>query len=49
MGHDVRVSRALGNAHGLTIAWGSDGRPSAFTGGADPRGVGTAAGPAGGH
>jgi gamma-glutamyltranspeptidase len=44
MGHNVRSVRALGNAHGLTIAYGSDGRPLSFRGGADPRGAGAARG-----
>jgi len=44
MGHNVRSVRALGNAHGLTIAYGSDGRPISFRGGADPRGAGAARG-----
>lgn len=43
MGHKVTV-RALGNAHGLAIEYGPDGKPSRFTGGADPRGVGAAKG-----
>jgi gamma-glutamyltranspeptidase/glutathione hydrolase len=43
-GHHVRTVRALGNAHGLTIVWGPDGRPAGFFGGADPRGVGRALG-----
>lgn len=34
----------LGNAHGLAVEYGSDGEPSRFTGGADPRGGGVAAG-----
>jgi len=44
MGHNVRVVRALGNAHGLTIAYDSDGKPLSFRGGADPRGTGAARG-----
>ncbi len=43
-GHSVVRTDAIGNAHGLTIEWGPDGRPVAFTGGADPRGVGMAKG-----
>ena len=43
MGHELRV-RYLGNAHGLTIEYGPDGKPVRFTGGADPRGVGSAKG-----
>ena len=45
LGHNVRIDeRGLGNAHGLTIEYGSDGKPLRFTGGSDPRGVGAAAG-----
>ncbi|MDP8951015.1 MAG: gamma-glutamyltransferase [Actinomycetota bacterium] len=45
LGHEVRVDeRGLGNAHGLTIEYRTDGRPIRFTGGADPRGIGVAAG-----
>ena len=45
LGHNVRVDeRGLGNAHGLTIEYDSEGRPNRFTGGADPRGAGSAAG-----
>ncbi len=44
MGHHVRAVRALGNAHGLTIAYGPGGKPAGFAGGADPRGAGEARG-----
>lgn len=45
MGHAVQIYEdGLGNAHGLTIAYGSDGIPERFTGAADPRGEGVAAG-----
>jgi gamma-glutamyltranspeptidase/glutathione hydrolase len=47
MGHKLRVLRrpeALGNAHGLTVEYGEDGRPARFTGGADPRQHGQALG-----
>ena len=45
LGHNVRIDeRGLGNAHGLTIEYGSDSKPLRFTGGSDPRGVGAAAG-----
>ena len=44
LGHRVRVRNSLGNAHGLTIEYGPDGRPSGFTGAADPRGRGLARG-----
>ena len=43
-GHQVRTTRGLGNAHGLVIEWGPDGKPVAFWGGADPRGAGLAKG-----
>jgi gamma-glutamyltranspeptidase/glutathione hydrolase len=43
-GHQVRATRGIGNAHGLTIEWGADGVPVRFTGGADPRGSGLARG-----
>jgi gamma-glutamyltranspeptidase/glutathione hydrolase len=44
MGHEIRAVRALGNAHGLTITWDSEGRPGEFAGAADPRGEGVARG-----
>jgi gamma-glutamyltranspeptidase / glutathione hydrolase len=45
LGHDVYVDEfGFGNAHGLTIEYGQEGRPERFTGGADPRGEGAAAG-----
>jgi gamma-glutamyltranspeptidase / glutathione hydrolase len=45
LGHNVRVDeQGLGNAHGLTIEYDSAGKPVQFTGGADPRGEGAAAG-----
>jgi gamma-glutamyltranspeptidase/glutathione hydrolase len=43
-GHSVIRTGALGNAHGLMIEWGPDGKPVSFTGGADPRGAGLAKG-----
>ncbi|MEJ2204841.1 MAG: gamma-glutamyltransferase [Gemmatimonadota bacterium] len=43
-GHQVRLRGGIGNAHGLAIRWGTDGRPETFTGGADPRGAGLARG-----
>ena len=43
-GQSVLHTRALGNAHGLMIEWGPDGKPISFTGGADPRGAGLAKG-----
>lgn len=47
MGHKLSVLRrpaAIGNAHGLTVEYGADGRPARFTGGADPRHHGQALG-----
>ena len=45
LGHNVEVGeRGLGNAHGLTIEYNSEGKPVRFAGGADPRGQGVAAG-----
>ena len=44
MGHNIRVGEKLGNAHGLTIEYDADGKPSRFTGGSDPRGEGAAMG-----
>lgn len=44
-GYEVFVDEyGLGNAHGLTIEYGEGGRPIRFTGGADPRARGVAAG-----
>ena len=50
-GHNVSVDerrlgneRGIGNAHGLTIEYDSEGEPVRFTGGADPRGEGVAVG-----
>ena len=44
-GHNVRpATAALGNAHALAIEYDEEGDPIRFTGGADPRGVGSAAG-----
>ncbi len=39
-GHNVRTVTALGNAHGLTIAYDKDGLILRFKGAADPRGQG---------
>jgi len=44
MGHNVRAVRALGNAHGLTIQYDSEGKPVRFRGASDPRGAGLARG-----
>jgi len=41
-GHHVRRVPGLGNAHGLTIEYGPDGKPARFSGGSDPRGFGLA-------
>lgn len=43
-GHNVRTVTALGNAHGFMIAYDKNGRIRTFTGAADPRGQGKAAG-----
>ena len=44
-GHQLNISaRGIGNAHGLTIEYDSNGRSFHFTGAADPRGDGLAAG-----
>jgi hypothetical protein len=40
----VRVVRALGNAHGLTLQYDSEGKPAKFHGASDPRGAGEARG-----
>ena len=47
VGHNITVSKkpgGLGNAHGLTIEYGEDGKPAKFFGAADPRGAGLAKG-----
>jgi len=44
MGHNVRVVRALGNAHGLTLLYDSEGKPTKYRGASDPRGAGLARG-----
>lgn len=47
MGHKIRLLKkpgGLGNAHGLTIEYGKDGKPFRFTGASDPRGMGLAQG-----
>jgi len=43
-GHNVTLTGGIGNAHGLTIDYDSNGRPARFAGGADPRGSGLARG-----
>jgi gamma-glutamyltranspeptidase/glutathione hydrolase len=44
LGHEVRIGRSLGNAHGLMIEYDAGGQPVQFYGGADPRGRGKAKG-----
>jgi gamma-glutamyltranspeptidase / glutathione hydrolase len=44
MGHKIRVVPAIGNAHGLTIEYDPQHKPIRFTGAADPRAEGKAAG-----
>ncbi len=47
VGHNITLIKGpggLGNAHGLTIEYGKDGKPVKFAGGADPRGNGLAKG-----
>lgn len=45
LGHDVYVDESgFGNAYALTLEYGREGEPVRFTGGADPRGEGSAAG-----
>ncbi|UCC39860.1 MAG: gamma-glutamyltransferase [Candidatus Aminicenantes bacterium] len=47
MGHELRTVEGrggLGNAHGLAIVYGKDGKPIKFTGASDPRGRGQAKG-----
>ena len=43
-GHKVETFTRLGNAHGLSMEYDSQGRSVRFTGGADPRGDGLAEG-----
>jgi gamma-glutamyltranspeptidase/glutathione hydrolase len=47
-GHSIRAVGGVGNAHGVVLEYGPDGRPVRFFGGSDPRGQGLAAGPGGG-
>jgi gamma-glutamyltranspeptidase/glutathione hydrolase len=44
MGHKVRPVDGLTNSHGLTVEYGSNGKPARYFGGSDPRGDGLAAG-----
>ena len=44
LGHKVRTTRALGNAHALLIEYNSENRPIRFVGASDPRGGGAAGG-----
>lgn len=43
-GHNVKTTNRIGNAHGLTIEYAPGGKPTRFTGAADPRGRGAAMG-----
>ena len=44
MGHNIRSRSSLGNGHGLKIEYDKNAKPVKFTGGADPRGHGSAKG-----
>ena len=44
MGHKIRETRGLSDAHGLTIDYNQKGKPVRFTCGSDPRGQGLAKG-----
>ncbi len=44
MGHNIRQSTGIGNAHGLTIEYDPGGKPIRFIGSADPRGSGLSQG-----
>lgn len=47
VGHKIEILQkpgGLGNAHGLIIVYGKDGKPAKFLGAADPRGTGLAKG-----
>jgi gamma-glutamyltranspeptidase / glutathione hydrolase len=44
LGHNMYVEPELGNAHGLTVEYDTEGEPVRFTGGADPRAAGAAIG-----
>jgi len=45
LGHNLYVDEfGFGNAHGLAMEYGREGKPNRFTGGADPRGEGAATG-----
>jgi len=47
VGHNITILKkpgGLGNAHGLVIHYGKDGKPERFFGAADPRGAGLAKG-----
>ena len=44
LGHTIRVVSGIGSAHGLVIEYDAARRPVRFTGAADPRGAGRAAG-----
>jgi len=44
LGHNVQEVQSLGNAHGLTIRYNTQGKPFKFLGGSDIRGQGLAGG-----
>ncbi len=47
VGHNIRIVEkpgGIGNAHGLTLEYGKNGKPVRFTGASDPRGIGLAKG-----
>jgi len=47
VGHNIRIVEkpgGIGNAHGLVIEYGKNGKPVRFTGASDPRGTGLAKG-----
>ncbi len=47
VGHNIRMVEkpgGIGNAHGLTIEYGKNGKPARFEGASDPRGIGLAKG-----
>ena len=45
LGHNLYVDEfGFGNAHGLAMEYGREGKPNRFAGGADPRGEGAATG-----
>jgi len=47
VGHNIKIVEkpgGIGNAHGLMIEYGKNGKPVRFTGASDPRGIGLAKG-----